>query len=151
MGEFVLAKRTGRWKRDVGRKNERFYNRREAARIDDEEKDHRNRRFEEERGDFGECLGAPRKIREKTRGGNATSRIDVNCLKRCKINPEDVRTGGVDRCLNREEETVDEVKATRRVETKKKMMRTRTAKFTFDATTRVPRDADAAIENSRGW
>ena len=40
MGEFVLAEKDGEVEtRTWDEKNERFYNRREAARIDDEEKE----------------------------------------------------------------------------------------------------------------
>ena len=154
VGEFVLAEKDGEVEtRTWDEKNERFYNRREAARIDDEEKECTKQNVIRgvKRGDFDECLGAYEEdSREDARWKRLTSRIDVNCLKRCKIEPGVMFVpGGVDRCLDaygRKKRLTREVEddATNRNE-EEDDENTRTAKFTFDATTRVPRDADAAI------
>ena len=153
VGEFVLAEKDGEVEtRTWDEKNERFYNRREAARIDDEEKEYTKQKviLGVKRGDFDECLGAYEEdSREDARWKRLTNRIDVNCLKRCKIEPGVMFVpGGVDRCLDafgRKKRLTREVEDDAKNRNEEEDENTRAAKFTFDATTRAPRDADAAI------
>ena len=100
------------------------------------------------RGDFDAHLGAYEEdSREDLRWRSLVSMIDVACLKRCKVEPGVMFVpGGVGRCLDeygrKKRLTRDEGAKDGNEDEDVDM---RTARFTFEATTRAPEDASAEI------
>lgn len=100
------------------------------------------------RGDFDAHLGAYEEdSREDLRWRSLVSMIDVACLKRCKVEPGVMFVpGGVGRCLDeygRKKRLTRDEGAKDGNENEDEDMRT--ARFTFEATTRAPEDASADV------
>ena len=166
VGEFLYAEEEGEVEiRTWDARNERFYSSSSERRNGDqhltakEEKEEKEKEKEKEqkerlilgvkRGDFDAELGAYEEdSREDLRWRSLVSLIDLECLKRCEVEPGVMFVpGGVGRCLDaygRKKRLARDVVEEEGAKEEEEEDR-RTAKFTFKATTRVPEDASAEM------
>ena len=164
VGEFLYAEEEGEVEiRTWDARNERFYSssseRRNGdqhltAKEEEEEKEKEKEQKERlilgvKRGDFDAELGAYEEdSREDLRWRSLVSLIDLECLKRCEVEPGVMFVpGGVGRCLDaygRKKRLARDVVEEEGAKEEEEEDR-RTAKFTFKATTRVPEDASAEM------